>query len=342
MTTALSTGILSEMVIAEEVTKGTPPAIGTGLRDYFTDDPGINAVENVIKLGNVQKRHVVTHVLSSYHMEGSIPQICTPGGHIGYWLGLAIGYNEVTGSVQQGATAAYKHTYTPTDDLDTFTLWLKRGGNQQVVIPYGVVNTLTLTQSVDDVLRADIGFVGQKETINTDDFTEADAYDTVRPFANHDLTVTGPTNATKVHNSVINFNNNYKVEDGKVHGSRFFADMVPGKREVTGSFDLWFDDDGDLQSFWGSTSDTTPDVAGVISPVSLVFTWDTTIEADTGYNYKLVVTVPEAIYTATTVELSDGRIKQTVEWSAQYDTGDSYEVQVELTNLAVSYPPPGE
>ena len=334
MTTALSVGHLAEMVIAEEVTKGTSPAITTGLRDYFTGDPGINPVQGVIKLGNVQKRHTVTHVLSAYHMAGNIPQIVTPNGHIGYWLGMAIGD---PASAAQGGTAAYAHTYTPDDDLKTFSLWFKRGGNQQVVIPYCVENTLELKQSVDDVLRASISFIGKTETINADDIDTADAYDIVEPFHNMDLTVTGPVNAAQVHNSTITISNGFDIGNGKVHGSRFFNALVPGKRLVTGSFDLWFDDDGDYQSFWGSTTDTTPDVDGVFSTTSLVFTWDTDVLAAAGYDYSLTITIPEAVYESTTVTIGD-RIKQTVNWSAQYDVADTYEITAVLVNTVVSYP----
>ena len=334
MTTANSPGFLAEMVIAEEVTKGTTPAIITGLRDYFTDDPGINAVQNVIRLGNAQHRHTVAHVMSAYHMEGSIPQIVTPNGHIGYWLGLALGDPTTTGPT---GTTAYTHTYEPDDDLKTFSLWYKRGGNQQIVMPYGVVNTLELKQSVDDVLRATIGIIGQKESINTDDFTTADAYDTIQPFHNMDLAVTGPVNAAQVHDSTITIDNGFDVTNGRVHGSRFFSAMVPGKRTVSGTFDLWFDDDGDYQSFWGSTSDTTPDVDGIFSTVSLVFAWTMGVEAGTAVDYSLSLTVPEAVFETTTVSIGD-RIKQTVNWSAQYDTGDSYEIQAVLVNKVVSYP----
>ena len=334
MTTANSVGFLAEMVIAEEVTKGTSPAITTGLKDYFTGDPAINAVQSVLRLGNAQHRHTVSHVMGAYHMEGSIPQIVTPNGHIGYWLGLALG--DPT-SAQQGGTTAYSHTYEGDDDLKTCSLWFKRGGNQQVVIPYGVVNTLELKQSVDDVLRATIGFIGQNESINADDFSTADAYDTIEPFHNMDLTVTGPVNAAQVHNSTITIDNGYDVANGRVHGSRFFAAMVPGKRTVTGSFDLWFDDDGDYQSFWGSTSDTTPNVDGIFSTIPLEFVWDTNTEAGTAYDYSLTITIPEAVFETTAVTIGD-RIKQTVNFSAQYDTGDSYEVQVVLINKVASYP----
>lgn len=334
MTLAGGAGHLSEMVIAEEVTKGTSPAITTGLRDYFIGDPGINPVQNVIDLGNIQHRHNVGHALSAYHMVGSPNQIVTPNGHIGYWLGLAIGDPS---SAQQGGTAAYKHTYTPDDDLKTFSLWYKRGGNQQVVIPYGVVNTLLLEQSVDQTLMATVGILGRTETIDAADFTTADAYDTVGAFHNMDLTVTGPVNAAVVHKSSILVDNKYDINKGKVHGSRFYEAMIPGKRAVTGALELWFDDDGDYQSFWGSTSDTTPDINGAFSTVPLNFKWDTNEEADTGYNYILEVDIPEAVYKATTVSIED-RIRQTIEWSAQLDVADAYEIEAYLTNKVVSYP----
>ena len=334
MTTALSAGHLSEIVIAEEVDKGTSPAIATGLRDYFYGDPGINPVQNVIDLGNIQNRANLGHVLSDYHMVGSVPQIVTPGGHIGYWLGMAIGDPS---SAQQGGTAAYKHTYTPDDDLKTFSMWYKRGGNQQVVIPYGLVNTLLLEQSPDDVLRMTTGLFGQKETINADDIDTADAYDTAAPFHNMDLTVTGPTNATEVHKSSVLIDNKYNLDKGKVHGSRFYKDAIPGKRMISGSMELWFDDDGDYQSFWGSTSDNTPDVDGEFNTIPLNFKWDTNVEIDTGYDYTLEIDLPEVVYKTNTVTIEE-RIRQVLGWSAQYDTGDSYEIEAYLTNKVVSYP----
>ena len=334
MTTALGAGHLAEMVIAEEAEKGTPPAIATGLRDYFMGDPGINPAQTVIDLGNAQPRHKVGHVLSDYHMVGSPTQIVTPGGHIGYWLGMAIGAES---SAQQGGTAAYKHTYTPADDLKTFSMWYKRGGNQQVVIPYGLVNTLLLEQAPNDVLRSTVGLFGQTETINADDITTADAYDTAGAFHNMDLAVTGPTNAAKVFKSSILIDNKYDVEKGKVHGSRFYEDAVPGKRDITGSLEMWFNDDGDYQSFWGSTTDTTPDVNGVFDTIPLNFKWDTNELAADGFNYVLEIDLPEVLYKTSTVTIED-RIRQVINWSAQYDTGDSYEIQAYLTNLVVSYP----
>ena len=333
MTTALSAGHLAEMVIAEEAEAGTPPAIATGLRDYFMGDPGVNPVQTVIDLGNAQHRHRVGHALSDYHMVGSPTQIVTPNGHIGYWLGMAIG---AEASENLGGTA-YKHTYTAADDLKTFSMWYKRGGNQQVVIPYGLVNTLLLEQAPNDVLRSTVGLFGRTETINADDIDTADAYDTIGAFHNMDLAVTGPTNAAKVYKSSILVDNKYDIEKGKVHGSRFYEDAVPGKREITGTMEMWFNDDGDYQSFWGTSTDTTPDVDGVYASIPLNFKWDTNQVIAETYEYTLEIDIPEVLYRTSTVTIED-RIRQVINWSAQYDVGDTYDIKAYLTNKVVSYP----
>lgn len=331
MTTVNSAGHLAELVIAQEVTKGTSPAITTGLRDYFPEDPGINPVQTMIPLDNIQPRYRMGHVHGKYFIEGNIPQIVTPGGHIGYWLSGAIGSPT---SAQQGGTAAYKHTYSPANDVPTFSAWFARGGNQQVVIPYSVVNSLKLVQD-ENVLRSQVNIIGQKDTINADDITTADAYDTATPFHNTNLTVTGPTNAANAFNTKIEINNNFDVKDGFVHGSRFYTALVPGKRLVSGSFEIWFDDDADYESFWGAA--TSPIASGAYTPIPLNFKWDTEIEAASGYNYVVELDIPEVEYLATSVKI-DKRIHQQVTWAAQYNAVAGYDIEAYLINKVVSYP----
>jgi Phage tail tube protein len=333
MTTAKSAGFMSEMVIAEEVTKGTTPAITTGLRDYFTGDPGINPVQGTIDAGNVQLRHVPYHIPGSYHMAGNIPQIVTPNGHLGYWLGLAIGDPVDTGL---GGTA-YSHLYHPDDDLKTFSIWFRRGGNQQVVIPYGVVNTLELRQAPDDVLRSSVGFIGKTESANSDDFLTSAGYDVIKPFQNSDLNVTGPANAAQIHNSVVTINNGYDVDRGGVHGSRTYAAMVPGKRQITGSFDMWFDDDGDYKNFWGSSTATEPNECGVYDPIPLELEWNSCVEASAGHDFSLTVSLPEVMYQSISVNI-EGRVKQTVNWAAQYSASDTLDIEATLINQVDAYP----
>ena len=317
----------AEMAIVKEATKGTVPAVSGAQREYFTDDPSINPVQTVMRLPNITNRHVATHVLSDYHMEGSIPIIVTPEGVLGTLLACAVGPD--TDALVNGT--AYSHTFEPADTLPTFSIWFKHGATLQRVINYGVVNTLEFTQDLDDALRVNASFVGQKDPINADDISTAGAYDTNEPFMNMDLTVTGPANATQVHKSTIMISNNYDVADGKVHGSRFYTTMIPGAREVTGSFDIWFDDDGDYQSFWGDSAAVTPDVDGDFSTIPLVFNWNTNDNFSTTYDRELTITIPEAVYESTTISLGN-RVKQTINWSANYDTSDTYELQVVLQN----------
>lgn len=333
MTTADSASYLSEMAIALEDIPGTAETV-PDIYDFFSDDPGINPIQNVIRVGNVQERATRKHVLSNYHIEGSISQMVEPEGMIGWWLLLALGS---LSSAAQGGTAAYKHTYTPADTIDTFTLWLNRGGNQEVKVPFGTVTSLELNQGLDDVLRSTINIAGQKDYITTDFGTSA--YSLLDPLHNNMLNVSiaGATTgqAAQVHNSIITIDNGQDIDDGRTHGSRFYNAVVPGKRTVSGSMDIWFDDDIEYQRFWGAAAAVTP--ANVSATVPLIYTWDTGIEADTGYNYGLVVTIPAAVYEATTVNLSGGRIKQHIDWDAEYDVSTSREIIVELLNTKTGY-----
>lgn len=332
MTSANSAGFLSDIAIKEEGTPGTAETVPAKY-DYMTDNPAIDPVQTVVPGGAVQNRARIKSVLGGYHMEGAIPFMVEPEGMIGWFLKWALGG---VSSAVQGATAAYKHTYTPADALKTFTLWLKRAGNQEVKIPYTVINSLEFTQSVNDALRATAGIVGQKDTITTD-FGSA-SFSTLNPFANQHLTVSiaGATTgqAAQVHNTTISIVNNFDVEKGRVHGSRFYTGLVPESRDVSGSFDVWFDDDIEYERFWGAAAATTP--SATATPVALIFTWDTGIEAATGYNYILKITLPGVVYVATTVNVT-GRSMQTVTFEGQYDTTATNEISAELTNTITTY-----
>jgi len=336
MTVANSASYLAEMAIEEEGTAGTA---GTtpDIYDYFNGDPGINPVQTVVRMENVYNRALLKTAFGAYHMEGSVPQYVEPGGTLGWLMKWALGG---VSSSQQGATDAYKHTFIPANATKTFTLWLVRGGNQTVKIPYCKVNTIEFTQSVDDALRMNWSFIGQKETIAADFGTHS--YSTLNPFMNSNLTVEindGATGvAAEVHNTTITLENNINIDSGRVHGSRFYSNLINGKRSISGSFDLWFDDDTQYESFWGdrSTPATTPETDAPETN-KLEFTWDTGIEAATSYNYIFKITVPAAVYESTSVDLGGDRIKQTVNFVGQYDTSATNEVSAELTNKTTDY-----
>lgn len=335
MTTTNSASHLSEMAVAEEATAGTAETTPTKY-DYFTGDPGINPTQNVIRQPTVHGRSVMKHILGGYSVNGSIPLMVEPEGILGWFLKWGLGS---VSSTQEGATGAYTHTFTPADTIKSFTTWMKRGGNQQIKIPYCVVSGISLNQSVDAGLEATVDFFGQKDEI-ADDFGTA-SYSTLSPFKNSDLTVSidGSTTgqAAQVHNSSIEISNDISADDGKVHGSRFYSSLVPGIFGVNGSMDLWFDDDSEYERFWGdgSTPATSPEESS--GTVPLVFTWDTGIEADTGNNYKLVVTIPAAVYETTSVSVGGNRVVQSVSWFGEYDASASAEIKIELTNTIDEY-----
>lgn len=328
-----SVGFLSAMAAAEEDVPGTAETVPV-IYDYFTGDPSLNPVQNVIMGGNVQLRESVKHAAGGFHMTGNFPIMVEPAGILGWLLKWGIGACESA----VNTSTSYTHTYTPSDTLYAFTLWVMRSGNHTVKVPYCMVNRMEFVQAVDDSLRCNWSIFGQKETTAADFGTAS--YSALSPFMNHHLTVSisGATTgqASEVFNTSIVFDNGIDVNLGKVHGSRFYQELVPGKRKVTGSMQMYFADKTEYQKFWGTSSSTT--VENALTEVPLIFTWDTGIEIETSYNYKLTITIPEAVYTSTTMNLGGGRVVQTIGFEAEYDAGDEYEVLVELVNTDASYP----
>lgn len=335
MTSANSAAFLSDIAFAEEATAGTVETT-PDVYDFMTDDPAINPVQTVIKLPTIQTREQRRSTAGDYHMEGNVPMFVDPEGALGFILECGIGAST---SAQQGATSAYKHTWQPDDTLKTLTTWLKRGGNQQIKIPYTLVNTINFKQGLNEVLMMNVGIIGQKDQI-ADDFGDA-SYSTVTPFRSQDLTVSiagsDAAQAAQVHNVDLTIDNGFNIQDCMVFGSRHYAAHVGGKRKVSGSFDMWFDSDVEYERFWGDAATPATDPETEITATTLQFNWDTGIEADTGYNYELDIAMDEVIYESTKVSIGGGRVKQTVDFFAEYDATATNEIEFYLVNTVVSY-----
>jgi hypothetical protein len=333
MTLANSAGFLSEMALKEEATAGTAETV-PAIYDYFTDDPAIDANQNVVELGYVQDRDIKKVVLGGFEMTATVPQIAEPEGALGHWLKWCLGGHS---AAQQGGTSAYLHTFTPADALKSFTMWLTRGNNQEIKIPYAVVQSLEFKQAVDDALRLSVGILGKTEQIASD--IGSPSYSVLQPFANQHLSVSiaGSTTAQAalVYGSSVKIENGYDSSLGKVHGSRFYQALVAGKRRITGELMMWFDDDVEYQRFWGATDATEPAAEPTNTP--LILEWDTGIEADTGYNYKLTITIPDTFYTSTKVNVAGGRVSQKIDILGIYDTSTSQVIKIELTNTKTTY-----
>jgi len=318
----------SGFAVAEESVAGTAET-APDVYEYLISDPGLNPVQNTLIHRSILSRSAYNASVASYHMEGNLDVLADPDSLMGWLLKWGLGS---VASVQQGATTAYKHTYTAGDTLPTFTTWFKRGGSQQIKIPYCMIKSLTFNQAVDAVLSMSAAFVGKTENITTDFGTES--YSQVIPFANSNLTVSiAGTPSTAAHASSITIDNGIDVAMGRVHGSLFYNSLVPGNRTITGSFSLYFNDDTEYQRFWGDVAATTP--SGVVDSVALVFHWDSGIDAGTATPYALDIEIPAAIYTSNSVNISGTRVVQTLGFESISD-GTS-DIDVYLINKKTGY-----
>jgi len=330
MTIADSITRSSGFAVAEESVAGTAE-VTPDLYEYLTDDPNINPTANTMIFRSLLSRTALNAANVGYQTGGTITTIADPDSILGYILKWTLGDSS---SAVQGGTSAYKHTFTAEDTIPSFTSWFNRGTALKTKIPYCVISSLTLSQSVEDALRISAPFIGQKEVVATDFGTAS--YSHVIPFTNPNLTVSiDGSPATGAHNTSLTIDNGIDTTLGKVHGSMFYTAIVPGARSITGSISLYFDTATEYKRYWGSTTATQP--TANVDSVPIILTWDLGIEAGTGYNYKLIITLPSVIYTTTNVSLSGTRMVQTINFEAMYDTVTAKDIQIELTNKITTY-----
>jgi hypothetical protein len=330
MTTADSISRASGFAIATETTPGTAETVPE-VYDYLTSSPNINPVVNTMIHRSILSRSAHNASVASYHVEGSIETIADPDSILGYLLKFGLG--SVT-SAQVGVTTAYEHTFTPTDELPTFTTWLNRGSAQKVKMAYCMSNGFTLTQAVDDVLKVSTPFIAQAEVETTDFGTPS--FTNTQPFANANLAVSVNSAAvTEAHNSTLTVANGIDVASGRVHGERSYTALVPGDRTITGSLNLYFNDASMYKLFWGATDATT--ITEKVLPVPITLTWTHAEEAGAGEPYSLEVTIPSAILTNTSVDISGTRVVQTVDFEAIYDSDEATDIEVVLVNKVDAY-----
>jgi hypothetical protein len=66
-------------------------------------------------------------------------------------------------------------------------------------------------------------------------------------------------------------------------------------------------------------------------------TWTHAEEAGAGEPYSLEVTIPSAILTNTSVDISGTRVVQTVDFEAIYDSDEATDIEVVLVNKVDAY-----
>lgn len=246
-------------------------------------------------------------------------------------------------SAQVGVTVAYNHTFTASDmstltqkglsfeikpDKDTTTAFYYTGCR---------VNSLKISGSVNEPIKAEASFVGRDATTGAFATTTA-AYSPVRPFLFQDVTfrfdgsiasMTAGSTENIVSFELAVANNLQSDESARSLGNTVLTTLPPGQRNITLSFVQRYDTTTAFERF----------TQGTQGAVRMIFDTGQTIGAALT-TYAMFIDLPKVYFNAVENEVGGAEIlTQNVEVTVIGDTTTSAgnDITVSLTNSVTTY-----
>lgn len=220
--------------------------------------------------------------------------------------------------VQQGATAAWLHEWTPGATMPK-GLTAQVGRDDSVFDCFGgKINTLKFKAAVKEILQAEVGMVFKDEEVGV---AQTPTYSNQNPFVFHQGVLTIGGTATDVSNFDLEISNALKI-DRRSLGTALILEPKEGKISVKGSFKQFF-------AGAGAGTAYAKFIAG--TPAALVLTFTGALIA-TPYSYKFTIALPQVYYDGETPNVSgpDSEIEQNVPFTA-IDDG-TFLIKVGLIN----------
>lgn len=178
------------------------------------------------------------------------------------------------------------------------------------------INSLQL-QASDSFMELTLDIVAQKDKKATLQTISALDLGEISPLAFHEIHVSTGPSSCKVRNMTLNINNNIDADSGRGLGSRFPCLLRANQRETTLDMELYFDDTGELENFWGNAAGPTE--ASTPNEFSLEFEIKQA-GATTG-DPLITIELPRCIHTSQSLEPSGrDRMEQSVTVTALQDS----------------------
>lgn len=226
-------------------------------------------------------------------------------------------------SAQQAATVAYKHTFLRSSTIQRtgYTFFMDYG---LVVKKYalGTVKKMVLTGTQDGIVMADWDVLFKSEADGT---IGTPAFPTNQYLGFNGVTVkVGGSTNTDIRNWTLNIDNQAAAHRTLSQSQDISDILVKGKLNIGGSFVIFFQSVTERDKFIAGTSN------------SLEFLCEGATIAST-YKHTVDILLPKIYYKAYPFNDVDGLLGANVEFDAKYDISTTKAIQVDVTNIDVSY-----
>jgi hypothetical protein len=226
-------------------------------------------------------------------------------------------------SAVQGATAAYKHTFTRGTGIQRpgYTFFMDRGLN---IMKYNLstVKKLTLNFPTDQIATLDADVLFKSEATGLIG-TPAFPVNKYVGFNQVDVKVAGSSN-TDVKDLTINIDNNAQAHRTLSLSQDVSDILVKGKLIIDGNFTIFFQDVTERDKFLANTS-------------SVLRALCVGGQAAVGYYYTVDINLYKIHYKAFPYGEAEGLLAAKAEFVSVYDSTATKAILVDVTNLETAY-----
>lgn len=227
-------------------------------------------------------------------------------------------------SVQQGGTAAYKHTMTLNAGYQkpAYTYFLDYGIDIKKY-SLGVVKKIALGGSVDSLGKFEADILFKSEINGASIGSPTFPVQKYLAFNTMDFKIAGTSN-TDIKEWNIDIDNG-SLGLKTLNLSQDISDIVtPGKLDIKGGFTIYFSTEAERTKFLANTAVALRMLA--VGPLI----------AST-YYYTVDINIYEAHYTAFPFSDDSGLLAAKVAFTGYYSASDSKAIQVDITNIDTAY-----
>jgi hypothetical protein len=227
-------------------------------------------------------------------------------------------------------TTVYTHTFSEGNETPNNTnperlfFEVQMGGNSATTRCWGVglPDSYSLSARTGELVTENWNFKLQdhtavRNTVTAATFTQVNPMISTKAFVKLGITITA-TSITNATDFTLNINNN--ILENRNLGTNTVSIFQYGNRQVTGSFNMMFENYDQYNNFVNNTS----------LAMQLVLNGEA---ATSGTTHNITWNLPEIYYTGAHPTLNDsGQIVQPINFVANYSSNASYQIKCVVTN----------